>query len=180
MRHNKRKTVVTIQPFSISSRHKPVIALPLTKIRNISQTRPHAHIWTAQHRTEHNVKRELRSLACHGYFYTSVVNVQLLDGLFSLTPNMIARHGIFQLLDGKQNGFLIYSKKCKGVNGWTAASRSGKSLEIFVQMFLKKFWLRWGPTGQAVLLPSTPLQSYYLDIRLLSLESSLPDALNFS
>ncbi|KRY05540.1 hypothetical protein T01_9914 [Trichinella spiralis] len=25
------------------------------------------------HRTEHNVKRELRSLAFHGYFYTSVV-----------------------------------------------------------------------------------------------------------
>ncbi|KRY07765.1 hypothetical protein T12_7627 [Trichinella patagoniensis] len=24
----------------------------------------------------------------------------MLDGLFSLTPNMIARHGIFQLLDG--------------------------------------------------------------------------------
>ncbi|KRX12293.1 hypothetical protein T07_6016 [Trichinella nelsoni] len=24
------------------------------------------------HRTEHNVKRRLRSLACHGYFYTSV------------------------------------------------------------------------------------------------------------
>ncbi|KRY29233.1 hypothetical protein T01_14105 [Trichinella spiralis] len=62
-----------------------------------------------------------------------------------------------------------------GVNGWTAASPSGKSLEIFVQ-----FWLRWGPTGQAVLLPRTPLQPYYLDIRLLSLESSLPDALNFS
>ncbi|XP_003374310.1 conserved hypothetical protein, partial [Trichinella spiralis] len=25
-------------------------------------------------------------------------------------------------------------KRCKGVNGWTAASPSGKSLEIFVQI----------------------------------------------
>ncbi|KRX20613.1 hypothetical protein T07_13508 [Trichinella nelsoni] len=33
----------------------------------------------------------------------------------------------------KKNVFLVYSKKCKGVNGSTAASRSGKSLEIFVQ-----------------------------------------------
>ncbi|KRY32410.1 hypothetical protein T03_13556 [Trichinella britovi] len=35
MRHNNRKTVVTIQPFSISSRHNPVIALPAINERLI-------------------------------------------------------------------------------------------------------------------------------------------------
>ncbi|KRX72417.1 hypothetical protein T12_5571 [Trichinella patagoniensis] len=29
----------------------------------------------------------------------------MLDGLFSLTPNMIAWHGIFQLLDGDSSIF---------------------------------------------------------------------------
>ncbi|KRY25731.1 hypothetical protein T01_7894 [Trichinella spiralis] len=29
------------------------------------------------HRTEHNVKRELRSLVCHGYFYISVAVCRL-------------------------------------------------------------------------------------------------------
>ncbi|KRX88831.1 hypothetical protein T12_12546 [Trichinella patagoniensis] len=33
----------------------------------------------------------------------------MLDGLFSLTPNMIAWHGIFQLLDGTR---LFFNKKC--------------------------------------------------------------------
>ncbi|KRX36736.1 hypothetical protein T05_7115 [Trichinella murrelli] len=46
--------------------------------------------------------------------------------------------------------------------------------------FKKGLVAGWGHTGPAVLLPCTPLQSYYLDLRLLSLESSLPDAPTFS
>ncbi|KRZ81339.1 hypothetical protein T08_3616, partial [Trichinella sp. T8] len=59
------------------------------------------------HRTEHNVKRELRSLARHGWFYTSVGVVLLRfsskippRSLFSLTATVIGRHGIFQLIGG--------------------------------------------------------------------------------
>ncbi|KRY25854.1 hypothetical protein T01_11719 [Trichinella spiralis] len=46
--------------------------------------------------------------------------------------------------------------------------------------FLKKVWLRWGPIGPDVLLPCTQLQSYYLDLRHLSLESYLHDVPIFS
>ncbi|XP_003366073.1 hypothetical protein Tsp_15636 [Trichinella spiralis] len=48
------------------------------------------------------------------------------------------------------------------------------------RVYVEKLWLQWTPTGPAVLLPCTPLQSYYLDLRLLILESPLPDAPTFS
>ncbi|XP_003371569.1 ubiquitin-conjugating enzyme E2 1 [Trichinella spiralis] len=61
-------------------------------------------------------------------------------------------------------------------NSHTIAGLGLKGTRVYV----KKLWLRWTPTGPAVLLPCTPLQSYYLDLRLLSLESPLPDAPTFS
>ncbi|KRX12141.1 hypothetical protein T07_14302, partial [Trichinella nelsoni] len=78
---------------------------------------------------------------------------------FSSLTAKIYNIGIDNIYCQKQTGFLVYNKKCKGVNGSTAASRSGKSLEIFVQMFLNNFGCGVDPLAgcPAPLYPTTVL-----------------------
>ncbi|KRX32386.1 hypothetical protein T05_6490, partial [Trichinella murrelli] len=96
--------------------------------------------------------------------------------LFSLTQNVIGRYRNFNC---STESLLAHAS--------AATQLKFIILELIISTarnktmsFKKGLVAGWGHTGPAVLLPCTPLQSYYLDLRLLSLESSLPDAPTFS